>query len=163
MLFCSCPSSDPIRFFRPLLRPALAFNGVDSIRRVSVSQRVSPQVEAGTGQQDLQEVERVRMVFPETWLWTNLSAGYSCLLSQTPLRGLYLNCKHYMHHFLGDEKYCQQLLFCSSCGFLCPAFSLLSSGIFTDMHACCYKFTGHTRKLHRSHEEPVMATDLCTT
>lgn len=151
MLFCSCPSSDPIRFFRPPFRPIAAFDVVESIRRVSVSQSVSqslsPQVEAGTGQQDLQEVERVRMVFPETWLWTSLSAGYSRLLSQTPLRGLYLNCKHYLHHFLGDEKYCQWLLFCSSCGFLCPAFSLLSSGIYTDMHACCYKFTGHMRNL----------------
>ncbi|PVD34970.1 hypothetical protein C0Q70_06251 [Pomacea canaliculata] len=51
-----------------------AFCAVDAERPLSLTQGVSSQVEAG-GQQDLQEVERVRTLFPETWLWTSASAG----------------------------------------------------------------------------------------
>ena len=40
---------------------------------------VAPQ---GQGHEELQEVEHVRNVFPETWLWTNASVRYD-LASQT--------------------------------------------------------------------------------
>lgn len=154
-MFCSCPSSDPIRFFRPPLRPALAFNGVDSIRRVSVSQSVSqsvsPQVEAGTGQQDLQEVERVRMVFPETWLWTNLSAGYSCLLSQTPPRSLYQAQTLYAP-FLGGLKILPITAFLLIVWIFVPSF-------FFAVIRHLYRHACLLLQVHRSHEDRVMATD----
>jgi len=35
---------------------------------------------AGGSGQPLQEVERVRSVFPETWLWSNASVGYKTIL-----------------------------------------------------------------------------------
>ena len=31
---------------------------------------------AGSSQQSLKQVDRIRSVFPETWLWSNHTAGY---------------------------------------------------------------------------------------
>ena len=39
---------------------------------------VAPQ---GQGHEELQEVEHVRNVFPETWLWTNASVRYDACQS----------------------------------------------------------------------------------
>ncbi len=41
-----------------------------------------PKEQPGSGgnSKGLQEVDRTRTIFPETWLWTDAQSGYSCTL-----------------------------------------------------------------------------------
>ena len=44
--------------------------------------------QGGGPNQPLQEVERVRSDFPETWLWSNATVGYGVLCSRRVQRSL---------------------------------------------------------------------------
>lgn len=67
MLFLLMCSSDPIRL--PRLKASM-------LSRPLMSEARAPAAPSSE-QQDLQQVERVRVSFPETWLWTSVSPGYN--------------------------------------------------------------------------------------
>ena len=65
-----------------LFRPQLAFGGM-----VEKNHMVMPGLATATGtglagggqNSKLKDVSRVRNIFPETWLWTNVTSGYPVL------------------------------------------------------------------------------------